>query len=57
MKLKPFKAWLVVDAKDTYAPTLYLTRRDAQIEIKDQLFLRDAKWRVVRVHVSPSGDN
>ena len=54
MKLKPFKAWLVVDAKGTYVPTLHLTRREAKTEIGDQQFIRDAKWRVVRVDVRPT---
>jgi hypothetical protein len=49
--MKPIKAWLVVDVEGTYVPTLHLTRREAQTEIADQAFLRDAKWRVVRVEV------
>lgn len=52
--MKAFKAWLVVDHTDTYVPTLHLTKREAQTEIADQTFLRDAKWRVVRVIVRPT---
>jgi hypothetical protein len=51
--MKSFKAWLVVDDEGTYVPTLHMTRREAQTEIKDQQFLRDAKWRVVHVKLSP----
>lgn len=41
MKMKAFKAWLVVDAEGTYVPTLHLSRREAQTEIMDQTFIRN----------------
>lgn len=53
MKLKPFKAWLLWDATDTYEPTLHWKRASAQSEKQEQSFLRDAKWRISRVVVSP----
>ena len=51
MKLKPFKAWLVHDAEGTYVPSLHLARREAKEHAYGSNYLRDAKWRVVRVIV------
>ena len=53
MKLKPFKAWLLLDAEGTFVPGLHLTRRNAEEEAEQWHYLRDAKWRVVRVEVKP----
>lgn len=53
MKMKPFKAWLLLDAEDTYVPGIHLTRKAAKEEAKRWEYLRDAKWRVVRVQVTP----
>lgn len=50
--MKPFKAWLLYDATDTYAPTLHFSRALATSERVYLAFHRDAKWRVVRVIVS-----
>ena len=54
MKLKPFKAWLLWDATETYAPTIHATKGQAQDWKKQPVALRDAKWRIDRVVVSPS---
>ena len=51
--LKPFDAWLLVDANDTYMPSLHMTKALARSEIADQIYIRDAAWRVVRVKVVP----
>ena len=53
MKLKPFNAWLLFDATDTYEPTLHFTRASAVSEKRDQTFMRDAKWRIVLATVTP----
>ena len=50
---QPFKAWLLTDATDTYEGTLHYTRASAESEKRDQSFLRDAKWRILRVEVKP----
>lgn len=52
--MKPFKAWLLLDAKGTYVPGLYMTKRRAEEEASVWEFLRDARWRVVRVKVTPA---
>ena len=52
MKLKPFKSWLLWDAKGTYSPTMHITRYEAQRE-KECNDLRDAKWCIARVEVRP----
>jgi len=49
--MKPFKAWLLVDDKGTYSPAMFVTRREAQAELRDHKDLIDAKWRIVRVTV------
>lgn len=49
--MKPFKAWLMLDAMDNYVPTLYENRRHAKEEAARLKHLRDAKWKVVRVVV------
>lgn len=51
VKVKPFEAWLVMDSEGTYVPSLHMTRRDAKEHAAGSNYLRDAKWRVVRVIV------
>lgn len=50
--MKPFKAWLVFDAAGTYVPSMHMTRRDAKEHASGWNYLRDGKWRVVRVKVN-----
>ena len=53
MKIKPFMAWLLWDAMGTYSPIMHITRREAEADRKENDYT-DAKWRIVRVQVSPS---
>lgn len=52
-KLKPFTAYLLNDATDTYEGSLHHRRSSAESEKRDQSFLRDAKWRISKVRVTP----
>lgn len=52
-KVKPFRAWLLVDDRGTYSPTMHITKREAQTELREHSYLEDAKWRVVRVEIRP----
>jgi hypothetical protein len=49
----PFKAWLLFDALGTYESTLHHKRASAESEKREQCYLIDAKWRIVRVEVRP----
>jgi hypothetical protein len=49
--MKPFKAWLLVDDNGTYSPSMYITRREAQAEMEDRIYIEDAKWKIVRVEI------
>lgn len=51
--MKPFKAWLLLDGEGTYVPGLHMTRRSAAEEAASWSYLRDAKWRVMRVEIRP----
>jgi len=51
--MKQFKAWLLLDAQGIYVPGLHMTRREAEEEAERWDYLRDTKWRVVRVSVHP----
>lgn len=51
-KIKPFRAWMVVDDNGTYRPEIFLTRQDAVYDKLGQSDIKDGKFRVVRVWVS-----
>lgn len=55
MKIKPFKAWLLWDAEGTYSPIMYITRREAEADRKENDYI-DAKWKIVRVIVHPQSE-
>lgn len=55
MKIKwPMKAWAVVDENGFYVPTFYAMRSDADAEKRKWSHLREAKFRVHRVKISPA---
>ena len=41
--------WVLWDAEDTYVPSLHSTRSHARRERSEHSYLRDAKWRIVKV--------
>lgn len=49
--MKPFQAWLLLDAEGTYSPHMHMTRKEAEADKRAFNYLRDARWRVVRVLV------
>jgi len=53
-RLKPFTAWALVDDLDTYVSTVHLVRADAVEDREKHRELIDAKWRIVKVKVSPA---
>lgn len=55
VKLKPFKTWMLYDAKGTYFPMLHRSRSDALTTISRILTLVEyAEWHIARVEVRPT---
>ena len=50
-RMKPFKAWLLVDDGGTYLRSLHLERHQAASKRELWRDVKDTKWRIIRVEI------